>query len=364
MADDQKKLKVVFTLPSFCAGGAERVLITLMNGMDRDNYETSMICLAKDGALKNLVNPDIALYTEHNFSNFVYALPYLLKTFYRLKPDIVVSTMAHMNFCVLLVAPFLYWRPRIIVREAITPSYLIDTHKHGKLIRALYKLLYPTAKQVICPAQCIINEFDSRVDMKTGNFSLLYNPVSIDKIRAQQPVASNDKPLQFVCAGRLHFQKGFDRLIEALPRLPKDKNWHVSILGEGDERQALQSLIDKYQLQNRVTLKGFSPSPWPEIARADCFLLPSRHEGLPNVALEALCVGTPVISMREAGGIGEIAGLAPDSVTLCDTMDDFIAAMEAAKPIPGKGLRESLLPSTFHPDEVQKRFMLLLNQAA
>lgn len=364
MADDQKKLKVVFTLPSFCAGGAERVLITLMNGLDRERFEPAMVCLTQQGPLRELVASDISVHTPYHFLRVSHSLLFLIKKLYALKPDIVISTMAHMNFCVLLVAPFLYWHPKIIVREAITPSYLIDTHKHGKLIRALYRLLYPTAKQVICPAQCIINEFDSRVDMKTGNFSLLYNPVNIDKIRAQQPASSNDKPLQFVCAGRLHFQKGFDRLIEALPRLPKDKNWHVSILGEGDERQALQSLIDKYQLQNRVTLKGFSPSPWPEIARADCFLLPSRHEGLPNVALEALCVGTPVISMREAGGIGEIAGLAPDSVTLCDTMDDFIAAMEAAKPIPGEGLRESLLPSTFHPDEVQKRFMLLLNQAA
>jgi glycosyltransferase involved in cell wall biosynthesis len=358
-------VKVAFTLPSFAAGGAERVLITLMNGLDRSRFDPALICLNKDGPLRTLVADDIPIHSDHNFSRVVSSLPYLLKTLWKLKPDIIVSTMAHMNFAVLLISPFLPRKTKIIVREAITPSYLLDTHHYGWLIRILYKALYPRAKRVICPAQCIIDEFESCVDMKTKNFALLYNPVNIDKIRAQQPAPSNDQPVRFICVGRLHTQKGFDRLIDALPQLSKDENWHLSILGEGEEQDALQKMIDARNLQNNVTLSGFSNAPWPEVANADCFLLPSRHEGLPNVALEALCVGTPVISTREAGGICEIAKLAaPDSITLCDTMEEFIVAMEKVQALPSKGLRESLLPATFHPDEVEKRFMTLLDQAA
>ena len=357
-------LNIVFTLPSFAAGGAEHVLITLMNGLDRRRFSPSLVCLNKGGPLRDLVAPDIPVYADHNFRRVVSGLPWLYGTLRRLKPDLVVSTMAHMNFGVLLAGFLLPRQVRIIVREAITPSYLLDTHKHGWLVRILYRFLYPRARQVICPANCIIQEFGECVHMNTHNFALLYNPVNIDKIRAQIAAPSNDAPVHFICAGRLHYQKGFDRLIESLPRLSADKNCRVTILGEGEERRALEQQIEKLGLQDRVILRGFSSAPWPEIASADCFLLPSRHEGLPNVALEALCVGTPVIAMQEAGGIGEIAALAqPGSVTLCRTMDEFITAMENAQTLPRNGMRPSLLPDIFHPATVEMRFMSLMDQA-
>ncbi len=361
---DQRK-KVVFTLPSFSAGGAERVLITLMNGLDRARYAPELVCLYSEGPLRALVAKDVPVHAPYNFSKVLYALPWLWMTLLKRKPSMVVSTMAHMNFAVLLVRPFIPARLKVVVREAITPTYLIETRKEGWLVRALYRALYPRAWRVICPAQKIIDEFADAVDIKTDNFALLYNPVNVDKIRAITPSAANDGRVHFICAGRLHPQKGFDRLIESLPFLNMNYPWHVTIMGEGDEHRHLADLIKTHKLEDKVTLKGFTADPWPHIGAADCFLLPSRHEGLPNVALESLCVGTPVISMREAGGIGEIAALAgPRNVTLCDTMADFIAAMETVRPMAGAQPRESLLPDTFHPDTVQKNFTRILDQAA
>lgn len=356
---------MIFTLPSFAAGGAERVLITLMNGLDRAHYEPELICLNSSGSLRSLVASDIPVLAPYNFMKVVYSLPFLWFTLLKKRPDIVVSTMAHMNFAVLLVTPFVPKRIKVIVREAITPSFLIDTHKEGKIVRVLYRMLYPRADRVICPAQRIIDEFSTCVDINTDNFKLLYNPVNIDKIRALPAIPANDKGVHFVCAGRLHPQKGFDRLIESLPFLNMNHAWHLTIMGEGEQHKELKELIAKHGLEDKVTLKGFTADPWPHIAGADCYLLPSRHEGLPNVALESLCVGTPVIAMREAGGITEIAGLTgPNPVTLCDTMADFIAAMETVRPIEGTQPRASLLPETFHPDTVQKNFTTILDQAA
>jgi glycosyltransferase involved in cell wall biosynthesis len=358
------RVKIAFALPSFSAGGAERVLITLMNDINRKKFSPCLICLNQGGPLRSLVADDVPVHADHNFSRVVFAIPYLIKMLWIIKPDVVLSTMAHMNFAVLLASPFLPRRTKIIVREAITPSFLLNTYKRGWLVKILYKMLYPRAWKVICPAQCIIDEFEHCVQMQTRNFSLLYNPVNIEKIRAHVPTELPREPTHFICAGRLHHQKGFDRLIECLPRL-NNKNWHLTILGEGDERTILQQLVDQHELAEHVTLAGFSSTPWPQIAQADCFLLPSRHEGLPNVALEALCVGTPVISMREAGGIGEIAALAsPGSVTLCNNMDDFLTAMERVNPLPRDKQRESLLPQTFHPETVEECFMELLDQAA
>lgn len=357
--------KILFCLPTFSAGGAERVLITLMNGLDRAQYAPELVCLCKDGPLRDLVAADIPINADYNHKKILFGLPYLSLTWLRKKPDIVVSTMAHMNFAILLTRPFMPWKCKVIVREAITPSFLTQRPKDGKIIKILYRLLYPCASQVISPAQCIIDEFESHVGMRTDNFSLLYNPVNISKIRQTAPTPANDQTIRFVCAGRLHSQKGFDRLIESLPFLNMNRPWHVTILGEGEEHAALQSLIDKHKLQDKVTLAGFTAQPWPQIGSADCFLLPSRHEGLPNVALESLCVGTPVISMREAGGIGEIARHAAHGhVTLCDTMADFVAAMESVMPLKHDGsLRQSLLPTIFHPESVEQRFNEILQAA-
>ncbi len=359
-------LKVTFVLPSFAAGGAERVLITLMNSLDRARFAPSLVCLNQSGSLRDLVAPDIPVHADRNFNRVAYALPYLATHWIRQRPDIVISTMAHMNFGVLLTRPFMPWRTRVIVREAITPTFLTQRPKDGKLIRFLYRILYPRASRVICPAQCIIDEFESHVNISTKNFALLYNPVNITKIRAGTPAPANDQTIRFICAGRLHPQKGFDRLIESLPFLNMNRPWHVTIMGEGEQHAALTDLIRQHKLEDKVTLSGFAAQPWPMIGASDCFLLPSRHEGLPNVALEALCVGTPVISMREAGGIAEIAARATQgAVTLCDSMADFVAAMERVEPQKNDGtLRPSLLPLTFHPDTVEKDFRDLLIQAA
>lgn len=367
LGNSANRRKIVFVLPSFAAGGAERVLITLMNALDRSQYAPEMICLRKDGPLRALVAADIPVHAPNDYRKVSFGLPRLLKILRKTKPDIIVSTMAHMNFGVLMLRPFLPKSAKIIIREAITPSYVFDTVNSKWLVKMLYKILYPSAEKVISPAQAIVDEFKSLSFLKTDHFTLLYNPVNIKKIREEVPQilqCLNDErksTVHFVCAGRLHPQKGFDRLIESLPWISHEMNWKLTILGKGDERDNLKALIEKNGLQDKVHLAGFSAAPWPQIGASDCFLLPSRYEGLPNVVLESLCVGTPVIALREAGGVGEIAGLAPEgSVTICEDMPEFLEAMRQVRPHPSRVYRPTLLPPSFRPEVVQKRFEALL----
>jgi glycosyltransferase involved in cell wall biosynthesis len=358
---ETRPIKVLFLLPGLEAGGAERVTITLMNGLDRTRFRPILAVVDGSGPLRALIHPSILIYDLH-CPRFAHALPRLFKTLRTVRPDIVFSTMAHMNFAVLLLKP-LFPKARVIVREAIVPSYF-KAHRHWRLVRLAYRTLYRRADCVVSPAQAIQREFKTMLGLKLKRQALLYNPVDAEAIRGGiESKPAPDGTVRFIAAGRLNHQKGFDRLLQALPSLRHPQPWSLTILGEGAERATLEAMIRSLNLGDRVTLAGHSDRPWAAYAEADCLLLPSRSEGMPNVALEALACGTSVIATRESGGIEEIAAqAAPGAVTIADDMKAFTAAMahiaphSPETPFPSP----SLLPEAFRRDRVLAAFEALL----
>ena len=141
---------------------------------------------------------------------------------------------------------------------------------------------------------------------------IIHNPVDMEKIR-NSVGAPVDHPAfraggtVLVAAGRLEHEKGFDLLIEAMALLP-DTRVQVVILGEGRLESELRALARKHGLDGRVHFAGFQKNPFAWFAKADAFVLSSRYEGFPNVVLEALACGTPVISTPAPGGIRELLG--------------------------------------------------------
>lgn len=365
--DADARLSVVFVLPALVTGGAERVLINLMNGLNGKRFSASLITISNEGTLHDLINHDIPVYSlDHKHVG-----KSLLKLYSRLrtlKPDVVVSTMAHMNFAVLLLKPF-FPKTRFVVREATRPTFLVKNRdgKANRLIKFLYRRLYPKADMVICPAQMIIDEFRDRLGVKTHNHTILLNPLDLDEVSYNEEefrsaADKHHQEVRFICVGRLDYLKGYDRLIEVLPDLEMDRSWHLDILGEGAERACLEDLIEKNNLTDRVTLSGLVKKPWSCYAASDCMLLPSRCEGLPNVVLESLACGTKVIATKESGGIHEIAARAgPGAITIVDDMQAFIEAMKEIEPSSASRRKPSLLPGEFEKARVIRSFEQLLS---
>ena len=101
-------------------------------------------------------------------------------------------------------------------------------------------------------------------------------------------------------------EKDFDVLIDALAVLRPGIEVRAIVLGEGEERAALQARINEADLADRVVLPGFVANPFAAMARADVFVLSSRQETFGNVLVEAMSLGVPVIATRCPGGPGEI----------------------------------------------------------
>lgn len=342
--------KIVFMLPNFQAGGAERVMITVASHIDRTRFQPVIIVFDDVGPLRAIVPADIEVISLGCHCSWQ-ALPALIRAIKSVQADVIISTMAHLNMLVLLVKPLLAGVP-VIVREAVTPSYFSDSFLKRYVLMAGYHLLYPFANRILSPTRMVFDEMPSSLRRRKEKLQRIFNPVNMAFIQDALDAdlrATLVQPGQrlFVGAGRLVDQKGFDRLIDAL-KVWKDKDdWRLVILGEGPDHQKLQQLKDLYGL-HQITLAGFESKPWRYYAVADAFVLPSRHEGLPNVVLEALALGVPVLASTSAGGIAEIVeAAAPGAVSLAHNMEEFLSLMARVTPYQGDLPRPMALPASF-----------------
>ncbi|MGQ0528088.1 MAG: glycosyltransferase [Alphaproteobacteria bacterium] len=338
------KIKIAFVLPDLKTGGAEMVMMRLAGGITREKFDPAFIAARNQGRLHEYLHPDIQFFNLHGFSLFL-SLPKIYCTLKKFRPDIVISTMAHMNFTTLMLKP-LFPNTYFIVRESTLPACTL--HNRGPLkpfIKLLYKCLYPHASLIIAPAQIILAHMHRDLKLDKNRMKILPNPVDESGLRKNRRRENPSSTTRFIAVGRLHAEKGFDRLIESLSIWNNRSGWHLDILGDGSQRQYLENLIAFHNLTDKITLTGFQKNPADFMAKADVFLLPSRWEGSPNAALESLACGTPVIALEDAGGIVEIATESPTGVILCRDMNELIAVMEKVQPqIGGK---PSLLPRRY-----------------
>ncbi len=340
--------KIAFVLPSVAGGGAERVMLTFLRHLDRERFDPTLILLSDAGPLADLIPPDVPM-IDLDRPRVRQARRSLRRRLRELAPDVVFSTMGYLNLAVLSLKPALEPGTRFVVREANPPRHNGRTALRRAIFRRLYRRYYPTADTVIAPARFLIRPLE---DWGTPRerIRILYNPVDVAALRARaRPAIWQSGPgPRFVAAGRLTEQKGFDRLIDMMAGIPGQ----VTIFGDGPDRAALAAQIDRHGLADRVLLAPFSTKLCDYIAGANALLLPSRWEGLPNVALEALACGTPVIATPEAGGIGEIKHLAvAGAVTLAPAGEAFTRILRRVPPAAVDDLRPSLLPEAFTLDK-------------
>lgn len=348
--------RVVLVLPSFGGGGAERVMLTLARHLDRSAFAPVLLVVDGRGPLSAEVPPDVPVYDLRS-GRLRYALFGLATALRGLRPSIVISSIGYVNLALIALRPFLRRRTRIFIREANTPSVSLAASHWPRLFHCGYRILYPRADGVVCSSRRMLDEMKDNIGVSSARLYLVMNPVDVCRIRTavQVPERFPGTGRRFVAVGRLTRQKGFDRLLQLLARLPGDT--HLTLLGEGNERKRLVAMAHTLGVEERVQFAGFCANPWPLLAGADAFLLSSRWEGMPNAALEALACGTPVIAMKEAGGIGDVAALTTvRAVRLAGDEDEFLQLMREVDPKPVSELRPSLLPAEFEPEAVARRY--------
>ncbi len=307
--------KVVFLVNSLEGGGAERVVSTLLNYL-ADNYDCYLILLEKKLSydLDNRVNV-IDLGQKSNSNGFIkfIKLPTiaykLSKVIKKRNFNVVVSFLYRANYINVLAKYFA--NHKAIISERIAPSSMYYGNSYNEVIsRFLIKSLYERADFLVPVTNAIKSDLQNNFNINI-NSKVIYNPYDINRINflSSKSISINiNKSKSIITVGSLDIRKNHKLLIKAFSRLV-DKEYKLYILGRGQRKNNLQKLASDLGLDDNIIFINFDNNPYKYLSKCCLFVFSSNSEGFPNVVVEALACGLPVISTDCLSGPREI--LAP-----------------------------------------------------
>lgn len=317
--------KILFLTNNMNGGGAEKVLLNILNALDKTQYNIDLLLVFNQGVYLNDIPANINTNyifdekTDEAINLIKYKANELCKKYIK---DIFYDTviaflegnatkiLSYSNSC----ARKLAWIHIDLKERHYTSSSYLDLQEEIDCYQKYDKIAFVSA----ATQQAFYNLFG--YDFKEKSI-VLYNPIDVSAIVHDSNKQQIEKKHEFViCAsGRLTSQKGFDRLINAINRLVKNGyNLKLNILGSGFRKDELYHMICNYKLNNHISLMGFCKNPYPIMKASDLFVCSSRTEGYCLVICEALSLEIPVVStdctgVREALGNGDYGDIVENS---------------------------------------------------
>ena len=308
-----KKKKILFLINNLGAGGAEKVLVNLVNHLPKDKFDITLRTLIDSGANKQFLSKDIQY--ESVFKNGFIGMNFL----HFLPKKWIYKKVAHGQFDVIVV--YLHGVLTKIVANAPasqkTIAYLHANMENSPFIKSFkskekLQKCFKSYDAIVSVSKDVEDSFKS-VSGLTENLCVIYNTFDVKGIQQKAEERIDGRFLQtdstkLCTVGTLSKVKGFDRLINICQRLKEDgHDFVLNIIGEGTERKYLEQLIVDNQLHEVVNLLGFQSNPYPYIANSDLFVSSSHSEGFSSVVVESVILQKPVITTNTSG-MKEILG--------------------------------------------------------
>jgi glycosyltransferase involved in cell wall biosynthesis len=285
-------VRILHCIPHLLGGGAERQLGYLAEHCAQSGHEVHIAYLAGGPVPRSLERAGIRLHPlAHKGAHDPLLLARLIGLVRRLRPDLVQTWLLQMDVLAGLAASL-----------TRTPWVLREPTNAASWTRSVKSEL---RCWVAMTADAVVSNSpggDAYWQRHKGDHQrfVIGNAVAIDAIRAAPPMPpaelglSGDRPI-IVSAGRLEAEKNVDVLVRSLARVIAEQPAAAVIFGDGPLRAPLQALIDRLGANGRILLPGFDTRLWSALKCAQVFVSISRHEGQPNVVLEAMACGLPLV---------------------------------------------------------------------
>lgn len=355
--------KVSLLCPSFSGGGAEKVMLTLANKFVELGVDVDFVVGRDIGPYKERLNTKVNKVILR--SELEDSLCGKIKSAYRLikylrLTDSVASMSTIREFNIFCFVCYIISRANMTfaVREAAALDF---SHKKSsfttRVLIFFMKRIYKKSDMVIANSDATKNDLVEVLGLLPNKVIKIYNPLDIhgkDLVHKE-----NIKRSGILAVGRLTESKNFSDLLDAFYLVKKSRpNMHLTILGEGPEKQKIVNKIELLGLDDSVTLKGFVNNPYPFYRNAEVFVQTSLKEGFGYVLAEAMACGTPVVAYDSKGAMREI--LASGKYGILTPVGDLEKLADAISqqietPTPKDILQESV--KRFDVDRIARQYL-------
>ncbi len=309
--------KILFFIPTLGGGGAEKVLVNMVNHLDASKYQVEILTLFDLDNNKKALSPNVK-YT------------YCIKKFIRGYSKVIKLFPARFLYRILvkgdydMVVSYCQGPTTRIAAGCTNPDVKLvqwihnEFHEQKKITKAYKSVsecieLQKKYDATVYVAQTVKDAYLKTFPEIKKNDVVLYNIVESEEIKQKANEAIEEKNLydadiNLVCVGSFSAQKALHRLINIIKRLEDENiNAKLILLGDGGLRKDLQQQCHTLKVEDKVVFLGYKANPYKYVKNADLFVCSSLHEGFSTAVTESLIVGTPVITTN-CSGMSELLG--------------------------------------------------------
>jgi len=306
-------VRILFFINSLRSGGAERVLVNLVNNLNLKKYNITVLTLFDTGINRQFLRPEISY--KFVFKNRIFGIKYLYKLFsptilyqYFVKDDYDLAVSYLQGFTTRIISG----GPKLMPKVAWIHG-TFSKKNNSKMYRSSTEMInvYNKYNAIVGVSKYIIDSFHKEIGKKENTY-VIYNTHEVNKIINQSKESIDcvfdENKLNIITAGSFYPVKGYERLLKCILKLKiENYKFHLYLIGTGDLKESLEFFVKTNKLDDYVSFLGFQTNPYKYFSKADLFVCSSYTEGFSGTVSEATILGLPTLT-TECSGMDEILG--------------------------------------------------------
>lgn len=330
----QTKQRIAFIAADLAMGGRGRNITNLSNALVSQGLAVDILLLRTNSAYQEQLDPEVRV-IKLSSTNSLFGVPRLARYLKQTRPQAFVAPTVRNTLLALRARSIADTDTRIYARLHNHYSSELDKLHSLTRRRNLRRMRrhYVRCDGIIAVSGPVAEDFSQLTGIANHDIDVCPNPVVTKTLHTlagqalEHPWFAPGQPPVILGVGRLNPQKDLPTLICAFAQIHKRLPCRLMILGEGKLRSELETLITELALDDVVALPGHTINPYPYLKQAAIYVLSSAWEGLPNALIEAMALGTPVVSTDCPSGVREI--LQDGKYGRLVPVGDFMALAEA-----------------------------------